>query len=94
MVGWLLIGLAVGFAAGAAAMWALERRRATSHPPVLPALAREESLDEPVPGPADDVREALDATRGLLDELESRYHGRKAPAGDAEPKPASRRRRR
>jgi hypothetical protein len=81
VIGWLSLGLAVGFAAGFGAAWFFLRRSAAAARPG-PSMAAERALAEPVApgGPADEeIHQALDATKGLLDELEGRYRGRTAP---------------
>lgn len=86
MIGWLLLGLVIGLLAGFGAAWVVLRGGARE-PAGGPSLAAERSLAEPIGSdqPADEeIHQALDATRGLLDELEGRYRGRTAPPETAE----------
>jgi len=82
LIGWLFLGLVVGAALGSLATWYLTRQPAAADP--APARRQPAVLSEPdetAPAAGDDVRQALDATRGLLDELEKRYQlpGAEAP---------------
>ncbi len=92
MIGWLVLGLAVGFAAGFSLAWLLRGRQPSASAPAAaaPSLAPEPELAQPAParGRADEeIHQALDATQGLLEELEGRYRGRTAPPDDeARPK--------
>ncbi len=90
MIGWLAVGLLVGFAAGFAAAWFSLRRPGAA---AGPSLAPESRLAEPLVGsdPTDEeMSQALDATKGLLDELEGRYRGRTAAEDDDQPRPRRR----
>lgn len=90
MIGWLLLGLVVGVALGLGAGWWLFGRGSE---PAGRSLAPERSLADPlVVGDRTDeeIHQALDATKGLLDELEGRYRGRTAPPEEGE-KPKKRR---
>ncbi len=105
MFGWLALGLVVGFAAGFAAAWYLLQRRPVraAEQAATPSLAPEPDLAEPISGggePAaehrldertdEEINQALDATKGLLDELEGRYRGRTAPGEDQAERPRRR----
>ena len=91
MIGWLLLGVVAGFALGLGAGWWLFGRSAVDAAGAAeagaPSLAPERSLAEPlVTGDRTDeeIHQALDATKGLLDELEGRYRGRTAPPEEGE----------
>ena len=98
MVGGLVIGFVVGVLLGIVLTLAAVRSRRpateeTARAAPTPAMAAESDLGEPIPGPDDEVQRALDATAGLLDDLETRYRDRKAPADDEEGRAPRRRRR-
>jgi len=93
-LGTFILGLVIGALIGAAGIYVLTRRPA---PGPATSVAPEPSLAAPVSSPItepsppappppdkpdDDVRQALDASRGLIDELEGRYRDRPAHADD------------
>lgn len=86
MIGWLAVGLVAGFAGGFAVAWIVLRRpEAPAGVGAGPSLAPERSLAEPLAAESrtdEEIHQALDATKGLLDELEGRYRGRTAPPED------------
>jgi hypothetical protein len=97
-----ILGLVVGAVIGAAAIYFLTRQSAPAGP-AAPSVAAERALKPPMaeppapapapPPPDDDVQHALDASKGLIDELEGRYRDRPAPPPDEEPgEPKPRRR--
>lgn len=104
-MGGFLLGLVVGLVVGGGGVWFWLRRAggiAPAGPAVAPEPALAAPIAEapavaapPAPPAAaeepsdEDMRQALDATKGLLDELEGRYRGRHA-AGD-EPAPSPKR---
>jgi hypothetical protein len=106
LIGWLTLGLVVGFAAGFGTAWSVLRRRPIQGTELAtPSMAPEPALAEPIAdgahGPSEltdertdeEIHHALDATKGLLDELEGRYRGRTAPDEDQGQRPRRRPRR-
>lgn len=91
MVGGLVIGFVVGVVLGVLLTLAAVRARRPAEPAATASVTPEPALGEPMPAPDDEVRQALDATAGLLDDLETRYRGRKAPPGEGEDRPRRRR---
>lgn len=96
MLGGLVIGFILGMAAGAGLVFYLRRTRppapdqagatATAAGHQQPLAPASPPPQEPAQGPADeDIRRAIDASAGLLDELETRYRDRPRPAGDDDP---------
>ena len=86
MLGGLVIGFVVGVLVGILLTLAAVRRRAPMAEPAPPpsGVTAEPALAETLPGPDDEVQRALDATAGLLDDLETRYRNRKAPPEENE----------
>ena len=81
MLGGLVIGAVLGLVAGFGIGWLVFKRPAPAAPapsePAVPAPP-----PEPEPPPDDEVKRTLDATQGLLDDLESRYRDAKPRGPD------------
>ncbi len=88
-----MIGFVVGVVVGVLlTLLVVRRREGTARvEPAAPAIAPGPALAEPLPAQDDEVRQAIDATAGVLDDLETRYRNRKAPPEDEEGRPRRRR---